>query len=46
MTAALGSLSAATFPFFARQVQWCLQILTVACIEAAQASGCTHLGYD
>ena len=33
MTAALVPLSAATFPFFARQVQVCLQILTVALLK-------------
>ena len=39
MTAALVPLSAATFPFFARQVQVVLADLDRGVIEAAQASG-------
>lgn len=41
MTAALVPLSAATFPFFARQVQVVLAELDQGVIEAAQASGAT-----
>ena len=41
MTAALVPLSAATFPFFARQVQVVLAELDQWVIEAAQASGAT-----
>ena len=41
MTAALVPLSAATFPFFARQVQVVLADLDRGVIEAAQASGAT-----
>ena len=41
MTAALVPLSAATFPFFARQVQVVLAELDGGVIEAAQASGAT-----
>ncbi|MBM7643568.1 methionine ABC transporter permease [Streptococcus loxodontisalivarius] len=41
MTAALVPLSAATFPFFARQVQVVLAELDRGVIEAAQASGAT-----
>ncbi len=40
-TAALVPLSAATFPFFARQVQVVLSELDRGVIEAAQASGAT-----
>ncbi|MGF0070697.1 methionine ABC transporter permease [Streptococcus orisratti] len=43
MTAALVPLSAATFPFFARQVQVVLSELDRGVIEAAQASGATLL---
>lgn len=42
-TAALVPLSAATFPFFARQVQVVLSELDRGVIEAAQASGATLL---
>ena len=41
MTAALVPLSAATFPFYARQVQVVLSELDRGVIEAAQASGAT-----
>lgn len=41
MTAALVPLSAATFPFYARQVQVVLAELDKGVIEAAQASGAT-----
>ena len=41
MTAALVPLSAATFPFYARQVQVVLAELDRGVIEAAQASGAT-----